>query len=59
MDIAWYIQSVCGTGKYPKYIYLACGVNDIYFGGWRKDSLPFIKERLKRVLYRIKKLVTQ
>lgn len=55
MDIAWFIQSACGTGKYPKYIYLACGVNDIYFGGWRKDSLPFIKERLKRVLYRIKK----
>ncbi|MCL1671694.1 hypothetical protein [Elizabethkingia ursingii] len=55
MDIAWFIQSVCGAGKYPKYIYFACGVNDIYFGGWRKESLPFIKERLKRVLYRIKK----
>ncbi|MCT4263339.1 hypothetical protein HZP32_14575 [Elizabethkingia anophelis] len=55
MDIKWFIESVCGVGKYPKYIYFACGVNDIYFGGWRKDSLPFIKERLKRVLYRIKK----
>ncbi|MDV3982826.1 hypothetical protein CMT48_17300 [Elizabethkingia anophelis] len=55
MDIAWFIQSVCGAGKYPKYIYFACDVNDIYFGGWRKESLPFIKERLKRVLYRIKK----
>lgn len=55
MDIAWFIQSVCGSGKYPKYIFFGCGVNDIYFGGWRIESLPFIKDRLKRVLYRIKK----
>lgn len=55
MDIKWFIEGVCGIGKYPKYIYLACGVNDIWLGGWRKDSLLFIKERLKRVLYRIKK----
>ncbi|OPC53409.1 hypothetical protein [Elizabethkingia bruuniana] len=54
MDFPWFIQSVCGTGKYPKYIYFACGVNDIIAGGWNENNIPSIKERLKRVLYRIK-----
>ncbi|WP_411898571.1 hypothetical protein [Elizabethkingia bruuniana] len=55
IDFAWYFQQICGQGKYPKYIYFACGVNDILALGWNMDHLPFIQERLRIVLYRMKK----
>ncbi|MCL1666382.1 hypothetical protein M2T78_19120 [Elizabethkingia ursingii] len=55
IDFAWYFQQICGQGKYPKYIYFACGVNDILTLGWNIDHLPFIQDRLRIVLYRMKK----
>lgn len=29
MDLVWYLQQLCGQGKYPKFICFGIGVNDI------------------------------
>lgn len=54
VDIAKYLQSVCGQGKYPDYIYIACGVNDIRAFGWGDKYLPLVRNRMRAVLGRIK-----
>ena len=54
VDIAKYLQSVCGAGKYPDYIYIACGVNDIAELGWDIKQLPLVRNRMKAVLSKIK-----
>ena len=54
VDIVWYLQKICGAGKYPAYIYLACGVNDIVDLGWDIAKLAEVRDRMKSVLNRIK-----
>lgn len=54
VDLVNYFQSVCGVGKYPRYIYLASGVNDIVELGWDINSLPLVRNMMKSVLGRMK-----
>lgn len=54
VDIAKYFQSICGQGKHPDYIYLACGVNDIVDIKWDVNALPLVRNRMLKVLGRIK-----
>ena len=55
IDFSWYFQKICGTGKYPKYIYLACGVNDIVDYKWDNRYLKLVRNRMREVLIKIKK----
>lgn len=55
IDFSWYFQKICGAGKYPKYIYLACGVNDIVDYKWDNRYLIMVRNRMREVLVKIKK----
>lgn len=55
VNIPKYLQEICGQGKYPRYIYIACGVNDIVDMGWDINKLPLIRNKMRTVLGGIKK----
>lgn len=59
VDIAKYFQSVCGTGKHPDYIYMACGVNDIVDFKWDMKALVAVSSMLSEVLTKIKEACDQ
>lgn len=54
VDLVNYFQTICGVGKYPRYIYLASGVNDIVELGWDINSLPLVRNMMKALLGKIK-----
>lgn len=55
MDLVWYLQQICGQGKYPKFICFSLGVNDIAFTyGWNEGMNKEIAQWCGMLIGKIK-----